>query len=95
MTPRTFGVYVIELDDEPNAVYVGSTAKAFDERLAQHNEGGRMAARVFRRGACGRRLREDLHGHLPRFDEREEARRAERRLANQLAHRGFAVTVGI
>lgn len=95
MNRRTYGVYVIELEGEPNAVYVGSTVKPFEERMAQHNEGGRLAARIFRNGARAARLREDIHGKLPRFDERQRARRAERRLANQLAHRGFNVTVGI
>ncbi|MCU0259103.1 MAG: GIY-YIG nuclease family protein [Solirubrobacteraceae bacterium] len=96
MTSRTYGVYVIELDRGPGAVYVGSTGKSFDERMAQHNEGGPKAAQVFRRrGARGLRLRDDLHGHLPRFDDRDVAERAERRLANQLRHRGFDVTAGI
>ena len=95
MEPTTYGVYVIQLDRDPNAVYVGSTAKPFHERLAQHNEAGRLAARIFRRGVRGVRLREDLHRHLDRFDERQQARRAERRLANQLKARGFDVTVGI
>ena len=90
-----YGVYVIELNSEPGAVYVGHTAKAFDERLAQHNAGGLLAARIFKNGARGTRLREDLHGDLPRFATRDEAKRAERRLANQLDHRGLNVTVGI
>ena len=64
MEPTTYGVYVIQLDRGPHAVYVGSTAKPFHERLAQHNEAGRLAARIFRRGVRGVRLREDLHRHL-------------------------------
>lgn len=94
MTSADFGVYVIELDDERGTLYVGSTSKPFDERLAQHNAAGPLAARPFRRGAHGR-LRADLHGHLARFAERHEAERAERRLANQLRHRGHQVHVGI
>lgn len=95
MATIDFGVYVIELEGEPDSVYVGHTAKTFDERLAQHNEAGDLSARIFRRGVRGRRLREDLHGHLPRFATREEAKRQERRLANQLRHRGHNVNVGI
>lgn len=95
MTSIDFGVYVIELDDERGTLYVGSTCKPFDERLAQHNAAGPLAARPFKRGARGVCLRRDLHGHLPRFDERHQAERAERRLANQLEHRGHRVRVGI
>ena len=95
MSITTYGVYAIELEGEPGAVYVGHTAKTLDERLAEHNAGGDGAARIFRRGARGSRLREDLHGDLPRYATRNEAKRAERRLANQLKHRGLKVTVGI
>ncbi len=93
MNQIEFGVYAIELHGQPNAVYVGETCKPFDERLAQHHAGGRLAARVFRHGGRGH-LREDLHGHLPRYATRAEARRAERRLANQLKARGWRVHVG-
>ena len=83
MARRDYGVYVIELND--GSLYVGSTAKAFEERLAQHQAGGRLAGKVGRRAF--KRLRPDLYGQLPRFPKRHQAQRAERKLTNSLRHR--------
>lgn len=93
MPSPVFHTYVIELTTIPGAVYVGETSKTPEERLAQHHEAGRLAARVFRRGARGR-LRPDLCGRRASFATREAAKRAERRLAERLERRGWRVYWG-
>jgi len=92
---RTFGVYVIELDGNPNHVYVGQTWYAPEERLAQHNTGFAAfhAARPFKAGARGR-LRADLFAHIPRVRAQAEAEVLEASLAMQLKKSGFRVEGG-
>ncbi|HVQ44468.1 MAG TPA: GIY-YIG nuclease family protein [Candidatus Saccharimonadia bacterium] len=92
---RTFGVYVIELDRNPNYVYVGQTWYLPEERLAQHNTGFAAfhAARPFKRGARGR-LRRDLFAHLPRVRSQPQAEAMEASLAMQLKKLGFRVEGG-
>lgn len=91
-TKYEYRTYVIELATEPGAVYVGQTAKAPQDRLAQHHAGIK-AARVFKKGAHGR-LRLDLCGTPSAFATRYEAVRAEQRLAKRLRRRGMKVYVG-
>jgi hypothetical protein len=93
--PRTYGVYVIELDGNANHVYVGQTWYLPEERLAQHNTGFAAfhAARPFKRGARGR-LRPDLYAHLPRFRTQRQAEALEARWALELKKQGFRVEGG-
>lgn len=88
---RTWGVYVIQLDDDRNWVYVGQSYHSPEVRFQQHKNGIR-ASRIVRRH--GRRLRPDLHGRRPRYSSREEALRAEAALAAELRRRGFRVEGG-
>jgi hypothetical protein len=103
--PRTYCVYVIELDAEVCAersfwckgrrcgrtpVYVGQTALTPEERFANHLAGRRASRRVRRHG---RRLRSDLM--LSReLATRSEAESAEAALAEQLADAGYCVSGG-
>jgi len=93
--PRTYGVYVIELDHNPNHVYVGQTWYLPEERLAQHNTGFAAfhAARPFKRGARGR-LRPDLYAHIPRVRRQDQAEALETRTATWLRRAGFRVEGG-
>jgi hypothetical protein len=92
---RTFGVYIIELDGNPNYLYVGQTWYDPAERLAQHNTGFAAfhAARPFKRGSRGR-LRPDLYAHLPRFKSQPGAEALEARTAMELKRAGFRVEGG-
>lgn len=92
---RTYGVYIIELDGNPNYVYVGQTWYAPEERLAQHNTGYAVfhAARPFKRGSRGV-LRPDLYGHLPRVRSQSQAEALEARVAMELRKGGFRVEGG-
>jgi hypothetical protein len=92
---RTFGVYVIELDRNPNHVYVGQTWYLPEERLAQHNTGFAAfhAARIFKRGARGR-LRPDLYANLPRYRSQPQAEALESHVALELRKLGFRVEGG-
>ena len=93
--PRTFGVYVIELEHNPNHVYVGQTWYLPEERLAQHNTGlaAFHAARPFKHGAQGT-LRRDLFGHLPRYTTQSQAEAMEAAVARELKKLGFRVEGG-
>lgn len=93
--PRSYGLYVVELDKNPNHVYVGQTWYLPAERLAQHNTGFAAfhAARPFKRGSRGR-LRPDLYGHLPRYRSQPQAEAMEASLARELKRRGFRVEGG-
>jgi hypothetical protein len=93
--PRSFGVYVIELDHNPNHVYVGQTWYLAEERLAQHNTGFAAfhAARPFKAGARGT-LRRDLFGHLPRCKTQAQSEAMEASVAMQLKKLGFRVEGG-
>jgi hypothetical protein len=92
---RTYGVYVVELSDSSNHVYVGQTWYDPEERLAQHNTGLAVfhAARPFKRGLQGR-LRPDLYGRLPRFRSQEPAEALEAKTARDLRAKGFRVEGG-
>jgi hypothetical protein len=93
--PRTYGVYIIELDGNKNHVYVGQTWYEPHERLAQHNTGFAAfhAARPFKRGARGT-LRPDLYAHLPRFRAQSQAEALEAQVARELTRQGFRVEGG-
>lgn len=93
--PRTYGVYVIELDRNPNHVYVGQTWYQPEERLAQHNTGYAVfhAAKAFKAGARGT-LRRDLYGHLPRYGTQAQSEAIEASLAMHLKKQGFRVEGG-
>jgi hypothetical protein len=93
--PRKYGLYVIELDGNPNHVYVGQTWYLPHERLAQHNTGFAAfhAARLFKRGARGT-LRPDLYRHAPRVTNQKVAEEMEQELALQLKKLGFRVEGG-
>lgn len=93
--PRSYGVYIIELDGNKNHLYVGQTWYEPHERLAQHNTGFAAfhAARPFKRGSRGV-LRPDLYGHLPRFRSQSQAEELEARVARELTRQGFRVEGG-
>jgi GIY-YIG catalytic domain len=93
--PRTYGVYIIELDGNKNHLYVGQTWYEPSERLAQHNTGFAAfhAARPFKRGARGS-LRPDLYSHLPRFRSQSDAESLEAQVARELSRQGFRVEGG-
>lgn len=97
----TYGVYVIELNNDPMHVYVGYTSKLdFSERLKQHNSGNnfykgkKISARVFRRGARGV-LRPDLYRRYYRRSTKEKAQALELKVAHKLERKGYKVEYGI
>jgi hypothetical protein len=92
---RSYGVYVIELDRNPNHLYVGQTWYEPEERLAQHNTGFAAfhAARPFKHGARGR-LRPDLYAHIARFRSQAQAEAMEAKCAMDLKKAGFRVEGG-
>jgi predicted GIY-YIG superfamily endonuclease len=87
----TWGVYVIQLDDDPLWVYVGQSYHSPEDRFKQHRNGIRSSRIVRRRG---RKLRPELYRHRPRYTSREQALRAEADLAAELRRRGFRVEGG-
>jgi hypothetical protein len=93
--PRSYGVYIIELDGNKNYLYVGQTWYEPHERLAQHNTGFAAfhAARPFKRGSRGT-LRPDLYAHLPRFRSQAQAEELEAQVARDLTRQGFRVEGG-
>lgn len=92
---RTYGVYVIELDNNKNHVYVGQTWYLPEERLAQHNTGFAAfhAARPFKHGARGK-LRPDLYAHLARTASQKQAEALEASWAMELKKAGYRVEGG-
>lgn len=91
----TYGVYVVELDEDPCHIYIGQTSHSFEHRLNQHNSGllENFAAKVFRKGARGR-LRPDLYKQYSRRVTQKQAEDLERRLADKLRRRGYKVEGG-
>lgn len=93
MTPKyTYGVYVIEIDGNPNHVYVGQSVLSAEERLAQHRRGYKSAPSIKR--AKRLELRPDLYDYLERFRDREDALEMEANLARDLREEGFRVEGG-
>lgn len=93
--PPSYRVYVIELSDSSNHVYVGQTWYAADERLRQHLTGLAVfhAAKPFKRGLSGR-LRPDLYAHLPTFSTQSQAEELEATWAIRLKQAGYRVEGG-
>lgn len=101
-------VYVGRLDEaarkkgkgkpELPVVYVGQSALPPEERWAQHLRGapGKRGQRVHSRIAHrhGRELLPDLYEHLPPCYTVEEAKKLEKRVAEDLRARGYAVEGG-
>ena len=103
--PPAYRVYVIELrpevlgkkrvadenadqrEDKP-CVYVGQTARTPEERFAQHLAGKR-SSRIVRE--YGVQLKPRLYRNAGPFATRAEAEVAEKRLAEKLRGRGYAV----
>ncbi len=98
-------LYVIELDDavgprkRPDRpwVYVGETSRTPEERFEQHrsqarNQNGPLYSRVVARHAL--HLRPDLYDPERVLFTRDEARKAERALAERLARQGYSVKGG-
>lgn len=92
---RVYKVYVVQLSDSSNHLYVGQTWYDPDERLAQHNTGLAVfhAARPFKRGLRGT-LRPDLFSHLPRFRTPAPAEALEAKTARDLRAIGYRVEGG-
>ena len=103
-----YNVYVIELrrevlessrfrlknpDHRPDkpCVYVGQTARSPEERFEQHLAGIRVNAYA---RDYGFRLKPRLFKYLQGYTTRREAEQAERRLAERLRRRGYAVWWG-
>jgi hypothetical protein len=92
-----YSLYVIELqpvpakDGEARAVYVGETAKTPKDRYEEHMRGGiRSSRHVAKRGKC---LCPDL-APRQKYYSREASKAAEKRLAERLEAKGFAVYGG-
>lgn len=94
--PRTYGLYVIEINDNPNHLYVGQSWYLPEERLAQHLTGFAAfhAARIFKRSGTTGKLRPDIFGHLPRYKTQAQAEAMEAQAARELKHAGFRVEGG-
>lgn len=97
-----YRIYVIELEDEagPNGtrrnpdfpcVYVGQSWHPPEKRFAQHKAGIRPSRYVRKYGI---QLLPLLYEHLNGFATQGEAKRAEKKLANKLNHRGYTVRGG-
>jgi hypothetical protein len=97
ITPRrTYGVYVIEINANPNHVYVGQSWYLPEERLQQHLTGYAVfhAAKPFKRRGTTGRLRPDLYAHIPRFATQPEAEAMEAHWAMELKRAGYRVEGG-
>lgn len=103
MTQRTYSVYVLELDDSiktksrflranplgtKECLYVGSTAKTAEERLADHRDGTPTGSRFIR--GFVKCLRPDL-APASRLLSRENSKAREQKHAESLRRRGYFV----
>lgn len=88
-----YGVYVIELNGQPNHVYVGESSYSPRQRMARHLAKLSDSAQVFKRGATGK-LRPDLFKGYPRYSSQVSSKLAEAKLAAQLRKQGFKVEGG-
>ena len=93
-------IYVVDIQPLklglPPGLYVGSTSRAPEQRLAAHRAGGKLAAAIFRPRGKGARyeargLVDEYVAHLPVWRSRELSQRAERILAQELKARGHHV----
>jgi hypothetical protein len=92
---RSYGVYVVELSDSSNHLYVGQTWYTPDERLAQHNTGLAVfhAARPFKHGLRGV-LRPELYVRLARTRSQPQAEALEAKTARDLRAQNYRVDGG-
>lgn len=90
-----YSVYILEVlplsDSCKYDFYVGSTGLSIEDRHKQHKSGGAKSARIFRSRATVGEIRWDLMDGFPKFRKRETVERAEGRVAQWLANRGFSV----
>lgn len=89
---RYWRVYVIELDNNPNKVYVGQSVYEPEKRLEQHKAGHNSALKVYK--AKSRKLRPDIYGKIEKIYDNEEAKAKEAQLAKELKVKGFEVHGG-
>ena len=85
-------VYAIELDNNPMKVYIGQSIYSPEIRLEQHMAGLNSSVKV--RRADNPKLRPDLYGKIGKIENREEAQKAEIKLAEDLKQKGFTVYGG-
>lgn len=93
---RGYRLYVIELSEAAKerfhtdkvCLYVGQSYHSAEERFQQHLNGVRASRHVRKFGV---KLRPDLFDPTMVFEAKHQAERAERRLGNQLKHRGYFV----
>jgi len=85
-------VYAIELDNNPKKVYIGQSIYDPEIRLEQHMAGLNSSVKV--RRADNPKLRPDLYGKIGKIENREEAQKAEIKLAEELREKGFTVYGG-
>lgn len=93
---RIYEVYVIELDYEPDHVYVGQSSYSPELRLMRHltHDKQFQAAKIFRGAVQDGTLRPDLSSHLPTYEIESESKKAEKLLSEQLREQGFRVEGG-
>ncbi len=91
MTDRSYGVYVIEIENLEKSLYVGQSALTPEDRLAQHLAGYKSNSEVRKNGGF---LRPDLYAEYPRFAVREQAEELEALLAKYLRLEGWTVYGG-
>jgi len=93
-------IYVVDIQPLklrlPPGLYVGSTSRTPELRLAAHRAGGEMAAAIFRPRGKGARyeakgLLDEYVANLPAWRSRGLSQRAERILARELKARGHHV----
>lgn len=96
---RIYSVYIVELSractKQPCALaplYVGQTAHTPEERFAQHQAGGKLAAGKVHK--FGVKLRLDLMKGIGPFSTRTQAEAAEKAVAEALEKRGHLVFWG-
>ena len=88
----TYCVYVLEIDGDPNYVYVGQTAHTPEKRLEQHQTGYKSAPSL--KKAKKLALRPDIYKQFDRVKTREAAEALESLVAKHLVARGFKVEGG-
>lgn len=85
-------VYVIELDNNPNKVYVGQSIYEPKKRLEQHKAGHNSALKVYK--AKNHKLRPDIYSKIEKIYSIEDARCKEAYLAENLRNKGYTVFGG-
>ncbi len=85
-------VYVLEIDGNPNYVYVGQTSNTREHRMQQHLDHYKSAPSL--RHAETLTLRPDLYEGLPIVDTQAKSEAQEAMVAANLKARGFIVEGG-